>query len=104
MFWWLLTPFVGEDLGKVTAELETKLTDNVVQRCAKLAFDNEQRAARGAHEATKDLFRSGMYGSTIPDMIKIHELEQQLAFARGMVSDYQLIFSKMVWLSDQEQR
>jgi len=101
-FWWLLTPFVGRNLAEVTHELETKVTNHVIERCAVLAHQNEVAACLAVRNNTIELARSGFFGSTIPDQVRIFELEQQVELQRLVIESQQLAFERMSWLAQQD--
>ncbi len=101
MFWRLLSPFVGEDLGKATAELEQKLTDKVIERCAQLAHRNEIAACERVMHHAGELARSGFFGPSVPDLIRIQELERQLEFKNAVIETQALAFERMSWLAQQ---
>lgn len=51
------------------------MKDSVVERIAQHCWDREHSARVGVYYSMIDQFRAGIHGSSIPDMVKINELE-----------------------------
>lgn len=84
-FWPLMTPFVGHNLDEAVQELETTMVDGVMKACVRMAHDREMAACYAVQQATIDAFRCGLHGSTIPDMMRISELEQQISAQSALI-------------------
>jgi hypothetical protein len=102
MFWWLLTPFVGHDLGKATAELDQKTVDKVIERCVELAHHDKMAACAAVQHNALAAFRTGAFGSTVPDQVRIFELEQTVKLQEAIIETQQVAFDRMSWIAQQD--
>lgn len=101
-FWWLMTPFVGRNLADVTVELERKTTDKVIERRAQLAHQNELAACAMVRERAIELALAGMFGSTIPDQVRIFELEQRVGALEQIIESQSKALERASRLAHQE--
>lgn len=69
-----------------------------IQRCAALSVEQGNRQAMTAAESMKQMCLAGLYGSTVPDLVRIRALEEDLKFKDDVIESYRVALERALWV------